>query len=167
MSSIFKHPYTFLFTLLFSPLVIAQQSDCINEAAVCFQINPLVIKAIIWQESGNKQSAINKNSNRTQDVGMMQINSIHFNSLKARGISEQDLRENSCANVFSGSWILSNVIERYGYTWEGIGNYHSNTPVHHDKYVEKLTAIIARKTHLIENISVAYQAGIREKFTCQ
>lgn len=167
MFPIFKRPYTFLFALFFSPLAIAQQSDCISEAALCFQINPLVIKAIIWQESGNKPGAINKNSNRTEDVGLMQINSIHFNALKARGISVKDLRENTCANVFSGSWILKNAIDRYGYTWEGIGNYHSHTPVHHDKYVDRIVGIIARKSHLIENIEVAYQAGMREKFTCQ
>ncbi|XTZ39286.1 lytic transglycosylase domain-containing protein [Salmonella enterica] len=167
MQIIFKKLTIFALTLSFSPITLALQRECINEAAQCFQINPLVIKAIIWQESNNRQDVINQNKNNTRDIGMMQINSIHLQKLKKMGISEQQLRENSCVNVFSGAWVLNNAIQRYGYTWEGIGNYHSATPMHHNKYVNNLTSIIAHKLQLIKNIQVNYQAGIREKFTCK
>lgn len=159
--------YTFILAVLVSPLAYSQKSDCINEAAICFQINPLLIKAIIWQESKNRQDAFNRNKNNTVDVGMMQINSIHFESLKKRGITEQTLRENSCANVFSGAWVLSQVIERHGYTWDSIGRYHSSTPAHHDKYVKNIVSIIAHKSHKIEKLMVANQQGIRDKFQCK
>lgn len=154
-------------SMLFSPFVAAQKVDCILEAAQCFQINPLVIKAIIWQESKNRQQALNRNKNSTVDVGVMQINTVHFKALKNLGIDETQLRENRCANVFSGAWILKQSIERYGYTWEGIGNYHSKTPVHHDKYVKKIISLIAHHTSVIDKIEVARQEGIRERFTCR
>lgn len=145
----------------------AQKGDCIIEAAQCFQINPLIIKAIIWQESKNKPHALNTNKNKTVDVGIMQINTVHFKPLKAMGIDEELLRENSCANVFSGSWVLKKSIERYGYNWDGIGSYHSRTPVHHDKYVKKIISLIAHQTSLLEKIEVARHEGIRERFSCR
>ncbi|AHM72774.1 lytic transglycosylase domain-containing protein [Yersinia hibernica] len=160
-------PIAITLSMLLSPFVAAQKVDCIAEAAQCFQINPLVIKAIIWQESKNRQQAINRNKNSTVDVGIMQINTVHFAALKALGIDETLLHENSCANVFSGTWVLKQNIERYGYTWDGIGNYHSKTPVHHDKYVKKIISLIAHQTSVIDKIEVTRQEGIRERFTCR
>lgn len=151
----------------FTPVAIAQHSDCIVDAAQCFKINPLVIKAIIWQESHNQQNIVNKNTNNTIDVGIMQINSIHFNSLNKLGFSESLLRQNSCVNVFSGVWVLKQSILRYGYTWDGIGNYHSHTPLHHDDYVKKIISLIAYKTPLIDKIQVPEQYGIKERFACK
>lgn len=160
-------PVIIAFSMLYSPLVSAHKGDCIIEAAECFQINPLIIKAIIWQESKNKPQAFNRNTNKTVDVGIMQINTVHFKALKAMGIDETLLRENSCVNVFSGSWILKKKIERYGYTWDGIGSYHSRTPVYHDKYVKKIISLIANKKSVLEKIEVSRHEGIREHFSCQ
>lgn len=154
-------------SLLPSTFATAQKADCILEAAQCFQINPLIIKAIIWQESRNRQQVMNRNTNSTVDVGIMQINSVHFKALKSLGIDETLLRENSCANIFSGAWVLKQSIERYGYTWNGIGNYHSKTPEHHDRYVKKIISLIAHHTSTIDKIEVASQEGIRERFVCR
>lgn len=145
----------------------SQSSDCITEAAQCFQINPLLIKAIIWHESKNQQQAMNVNKNKTVDVGVMQINTVHFRSLKLRGIDERLLRQNSCANVYSGAWILKQSINRYGYTWDGIGSYHSRTSLYHDRYVEKIVSLIAHQTTIINHIHVDVTEGIREKFPCE
>ncbi|QQG29057.1 lytic transglycosylase domain-containing protein [Pectobacterium carotovorum] len=154
---------------LFPTLVTAatQQYDCITEAAMCFQINPLLIKAIIFQESGNRQHAITKNKNNTIDVGLMQINSIHFKELSSIGISEQTLRENSCANVFSGTWILHKVIQKHGYSWDGIGKYHSSTPHHHDKYINKIISIIVNKNQDLNEIQVSLHEDVHKKFKCK
>ncbi|WP_080761782.1 lytic transglycosylase domain-containing protein [Aeromonas hydrophila] len=160
-------PLSLTLCFLFSPFTTAQNVDCIVEAAQCFQINPLLLKAIIWQESRNRQQAMNQNANGTVDVGVMQINTVHFKALKSLGIDETLLRENSCANVFSGAWVLKQSIELYGYTWDGIGNYHSKTPVHHDRYVKKIIGLIAHQTAVIDKIEVARQEGIRERFGCR
>lgn len=160
-------PFALTFPLLFSSFATANKVDCIVEAAQCFQINPLLIKAIIWQESRNRQHEINRNTNNTIDVGIMQINKVHFKPLKSLGIDEALLRDNSCANVFSGTWVLKQSIERYGYTWDGIGNYHSRTPVHHDRYVKKIISLITHQTSVIDKIEVARQEGIRKHFVCR
>lgn len=146
--------------------IASARGDCITEAAKCFQINPMVIKAIIWQESKNQLEKVNLNKNRTIDVGVMQINTIHFKSLNALGLNEDLLRKNSCANVFAGAWVLRNNIDHYGYTWRGIGNYHSKTPVHHDKYVQRIISLIANHTMLINKIEVEREEGIQKHFHC-
>ncbi len=97
----------------------------------------------------------------------MQINSIHFASLKSFGISEKELRKDSCTNVFSGSWILNQVILNHGYSWEGIGKYHSKTPYYRDRYASRLIAILLERSKTLDNITVPYQPGIREKFPCK
>lgn len=132
----------------------AQNGDCITQAAQCFQVNPLLIKAIIWHESRNQPQALNFNKNKTVDVGIMQINTVHFSSLKSRGIDEQRLRKDSCANVFSGTWILKQKIERYGYTWDGIGSYHSRTAAQREKYVRNIVSLIAHQTATLDKIAV-------------
>lgn len=167
MHSILKKKYIFTMAMFFPLLTFAQPDDCINEAAHCFQIPPLVIKAIIWKESKNMQNVITRNKNHSIDLGIMQINSLHFSMLESIGISEDELRKNSCANVFSGVWVLNQAIRRYGYTWEGIGNYHSRTSPYHDKYVSSIISIISRDLNVLNGITVAYQHGIREKFTCK
>ncbi|WP_051910665.1 lytic transglycosylase domain-containing protein [Pectobacterium brasiliense] len=155
----------FLFPMLVK--ATTQKYDCITEAAICFQINPLLIKAIILQESGNRQHAIAKNKNNTIDVGLMQINSIHFKELSSIGISEKTLRENSCANVFSGSWILYKTIQKHGYSWDGIGKYHSSTPHHHDKYINKIISIIVNNDNALNKIQVYSHEEVHKKFKCK
>ena len=169
---IIKLKFLYLSTLLFSMFlpsqnIHAQTLDCISEASQCFQINPLVLKAIIWNESGNNPQAINKNKNKTIDVGLMQINSIHFSQLQRMGVSLNSLTTNRCANVFSGAWLLNRVVKRYGYTWDGIASYHSRTPVLRENYANRLVSVIRDKFHTINNITIPYLPGIREKFQCQ
>lgn len=156
-----------LFFSLTSFGVFSNTNDCIHEAAQCFKINPLIIRAIIWQESNNKQNVISVNKNKTIDIGVMQINSIHFDNLRSQGISEKELKENSCSNVFSGVWILNNVIQDAGYTWEGIGRYHSKTPMFRDRYISGLIEIIVNNNKIINDIQIPYKTGIREKFHCR
>ncbi len=163
---------TFIAFALASPFFLscqafARNDDCITQAAQCFQINPLIIKAIIWQESKNQPQALNVNKNKTVDVGIMQINTVHFSKLKSHGIDEQRLRQDSCANVFSGTWILKQKIERYGYTWDGIGSYHSRTAIHREKYVQNIVSLIAHQTATIEKIAVALTPSVPELFSCK
>ena len=54
----------------------------------------------------------------------MQINSSWFGYLGRRGISPAALRE-PCLNLQVGAWILSNEVQRYGYSWEAIGAYYA------------------------------------------
>ncbi len=162
-----KNAILILFSLLIGePNVIAKQRDCIEEAAQCFKINPLLIQAIIWQESKNNQQAITKNSNKTTDLGIMQINTVNIDTLNVMGINKTMLTENRCANVFAGSWLLKQHINHQGYTWHSIGSYNSQTPVYRDTYAKKIIRIIAYKTSLISKIKVIEKDTFKNPFHC-
>ena len=46
------------------------------------------------------------------------------------------LRDNFCANVEGGAWILRQALdEAGGDLWEGVALYHSHTPVHKLEYM--------------------------------
>ena len=64
-------------------------ADCFDEAAKYQKVNPLILRAIAWQESHNRPDAVNKNANGSIDYGLMQINSIHLNTLSQYGISQR------------------------------------------------------------------------------
>jgi len=161
----------FSLCLLFASLthqVCAQDGDCIHSAAICFQINPLLIKAIILKESGNNPNAVNKNKNGTIDMGIMQINSRHLNTFSRMGITRNELMSNRCTNIFSGSWLLSETIKKNGYSWSSVGNYHSSTPIYHDPYVSDLVAIIVHRKAILDAIKISSSDidRIQSKFGC-
>lgn len=53
-----------LFAFLIFPVNKGDASDCITEAAQCFDLNLVLIKVIIWQESQEVQERKNENSNK-------------------------------------------------------------------------------------------------------
>lgn len=69
------------------------RADCFDEAAKYQQVNPLILRAIAWQESRNRPDALNKNTNGSIDYGLMQINSIHLSTLSRYGIGRDTLME--------------------------------------------------------------------------
>lgn len=69
------------------------RADCFDEAAKYQQVNPLILRAIAWQESRNRPEALNKNTNGSVDYGLMQINSIHLPTLSRYGIGRDTLME--------------------------------------------------------------------------
>lgn len=145
-----------------------QPEDCIVSAAQCFQINPLIIKAIIWNESRNNQHAIGHNKNNTLDVGIMQINSANFNIIKSKGITPEELKSNSCANIFAGTWLLNKTMSQNGYTWDSVGDYNSKTPSYHDAYVKDIVSTIIKNQSILQTIKQAsYDTSIiSQKFGC-
>jgi soluble lytic murein transglycosylase-like protein len=104
---------------------------CFEEAGAQYGINPQILRAIAKVESNFNPAAINKNSNGTYDVGLMQINSIWATTIgKERWNSLGD----ACSNTKTGAWILSMCMNKYGYTWKAIGCYNSQTPEKRDRY---------------------------------
>ena len=113
------------------------------EAARYQHVNPLVLRAIAWQESHNTPSALHKNENGSIDYGMMQINSVHLPALSHYGISTRTLMQ-PCANVYIAAWHLRHQMNKYGNTWAAVGAYHSETPSLRDKYAQQIVAILKR-----------------------
>ncbi|NTZ08037.1 lytic transglycosylase domain-containing protein [Burkholderia metallica] len=119
------------------------RADCFDEAAKYQQVNPLILRAIAWQESRNRPAALNKNTNGSVDYGLMQINSIHLPTLSRYGIGRDTLME-PCKNVYIAAWHLKQKMNRYGNTWQAVGAYHSETPSLRDKYARQIAGILTQ-----------------------
>lgn len=104
---------------------------CWDAAATYHHVDPWLLYAIAKVESGYNPYAVNKaNRNGTVDTGLMQINSIHWPTLRRYGIEPSALT-NACASTFIGAWILAQNQRRYGNSWQAIAAYNVgslNTP---------------------------------------
>ena len=116
---------------LFLALGTNAHSFCFEEAGAQYGINPQILRAIAKVESNFNPNAVNKNSNGTFDVGLMQINSSWAATL---GKERWNTLGDACSNTKTGAWILSMCMSKYGYTWKAIGCYNSQTPGKRDKY---------------------------------
>ena len=100
---------------------------CWEEAAQRYGIAADLLYAISRVESDLNPKAVNRTHvQRTgsYDIGLMQINSGHLQTLSRFGIQEADLFE-PCTNIQVGAWLLSDLISRHGLTWEAIGAYNA------------------------------------------
>ncbi len=114
--------------------------ECYQKAAQRYRVNPYLLKAIAQVESSERANATNVNQHptkTTEDIGLMQINSIWLPQLKPYGINREKLF-NPCLNAHIGAWILAQQIQKYGNTWYAIGAYHSRTPELNSKYSKKV-----------------------------
>jgi len=137
-----KCPFvTVVVTLTLLAAAGSARADCFDEAAKYQKVNPLILRAIAWQESHNRPDAQHKNANGSTDYGVMQINSIHLPVLAQYGISQGTLMQ-PCKNVYIAAWHLRRQMNKYGNTWQAVGAYHSETPALRDKYAQQIVAIL-------------------------
>jgi len=117
--------------------------SCIEAAANAHGLPPTVL-VILLRVEGGRLGRVSDNTNATVDIGPMQINEIWLRKLAARwGASVPDtflaLRDNFCANVEGGAWILRQGLdEARGDFWRGVGYYHSHAPEHKANYLRKV-----------------------------
>lgn len=139
-----------LFFLLLTSSLFAKVSDFepyFEKAGSYYNIPPLLLKNIAVIESNGNPNAIRLNDNGTRDYGLMQINSIHFRRLSQWGINERNIL-NPQINIFAGSWLLSEHIKERGFNLQAIGNYHSKTKVHQDKWLRRLVVALKTSPHI-------------------
>ena len=122
---------------------VPAHADCFDEAAGYQKVNPLILRAIAWQESHNHPDALHKNANGSTDYGLMQINSVHLATLSQYGISTGTLME-PCKNVYIAAWHLRQKMNKYGNTWQAVGAYHSETPSLRDQYSRQIAGILEK-----------------------
>lgn len=108
---------------LFSNISYAE--DCFDLAGRDYKIDPDLLRAISWNESRFKQSALGKNSDNSIDVGLMQINSQHFSVLNGLGITKEHLINDACMNIYTGAYILSQAFHKWGVSWQSVGAYNA------------------------------------------
>lgn len=120
--------------LLFAavPTIAAPASTSFN---ACFayvghyyHVSPSVLRAIARHESHFDRTAFHKNRDGSFDIGIMQINSSWFPTLRRSGIDPDELLRRPCINIAVGAWILRQNILTYGYTWTAVGAYNARTP---------------------------------------
>jgi soluble lytic murein transglycosylase-like protein len=104
--------------------ITTQSMACWELAGNMYAVNPDLLYAIAKTESGLNPNAINRNKNKSYDVGIMQINSMWFSKLQKYGISEQQLFD-PCTNIQVGAWILAQNMNRLGNSWNAVGAYNS------------------------------------------
>lgn len=106
---------------------------CILPAATYHQVNAQILRAILVVESGLNPRAIGKNANGTFDIGLGQMNSMHFRELRQWGIAPEHLMD-PCVSTYVAAWHLRRSMDQGGNTWAGIARYHSATPYFNQRY---------------------------------
>lgn len=97
---------------------------CFTQAGMHYGIAPALLTAIARTESKLDPSAIHLNADGSSDVGVMQVNSRWFPTLRRAGIEPKALYQ-PCPSIWAGAWILAQSFARHGYTWESIGAYNA------------------------------------------
>jgi soluble lytic murein transglycosylase-like protein len=116
---------------------------CIESAAAVYRLPPAVIVILLSVEGGSL-GRISQNSNGTADIGPMQVNSIWVPGVARHWQATTEdayvaLRDNFCANVEAGTWILRQAIDSaHGDFWSGVGFYHSHDPGFKADYLRKV-----------------------------
>ena len=95
---------------------------CFEEAGEKYGVSPQLLWAIAKTESHFNPSAVNYNKNGSFDYGLMQVNSSWYGEL---GHERWMRLGDACYNVQVGAWILSQCVQRYGYTWAAVGCYNA------------------------------------------
>jgi soluble lytic murein transglycosylase-like protein len=116
---------------------------CIEAAASAYRL-PSSVLVILLSVEGGSLGRVSRNSNGTADIGPMQVNQIWLPAVARHWHAEETesyaaLRDNFCANVEAGSWILRQALdEAHGDFWEGVGFYHSHDPGYKTDYLRKV-----------------------------
>lgn len=118
-------------------------ADCLDDAAMFHQVSPVLLRGIAQHESGMRASAVNRNANGSEDIGLMQINTVHLPRLARFGITRQALFE-PCTNAYIGAWILRENLDRYGPTWDAVGAYNAASPDKRLKYINRIYSTLQR-----------------------
>ncbi|MCZ4283113.1 lytic transglycosylase domain-containing protein [Kiloniella laminariae] len=123
------------------------QAFCYAEAGKEYSVNPDLLKAIAYVESSWNNQAINSNTNGSEDVCLMQVNSFWIRHLSDYGITRQALLDDACLCVKTGAYILAYEISSVGQSWLAVGQYHRGPNGPRSKkndYAEKVYSVYLR-----------------------
>jgi hypothetical protein len=146
--------------LLLATGAFAVEPYCFDEAGAQYGINPQILRAIAKVESNNNPRAINWNRNGSYDFGVMQINSIWASTL---GPERWSALGDVCTNIKTGAMILAACMEKYGYTWEAVGCYNSQTPVYRNRYAQLVSKQLQRIQRDEKQGRAGVDAAVRSK----
>ena len=127
-----------------------QYPACFGEAAERYGVSETLLRAIAKVESNGRVDAVHHDADGTHDVGLMQINSSHFERLRPLGISEDTLLNRPCTNIAVGASILAGFVRQFGMTWRAVGAYNAGTRA---KQEAARIAYVARVQRAFERIA--------------
>ena len=121
----------------------ARVHGCIAAAASLYRL-PQSLILILLRVEGGQLGAVSSNTNDTVDIGPMQVNTIwvspiarHWRTTPQSAYSA--LRDNFCANIEGGTWILRQALDEAGGDfWSGVGIYHSHNAIQKETYLRKV-----------------------------
>ncbi len=146
--------------LLTATGAIAADPYCFDEAGIQYGINPQILRAIAKVESNYNPRAINWNTNGSYDFGVMQINSIWAPTL---GMERWNALGDICTNIKTGAMILASCMEKYGYSWEAVGCYNSQTPAKRNRYANLVSKQLERIQRDERQPKTGIEAAVRNR----
>jgi len=138
--------------------------DCLLAAGRVHQVPPALL-VILLNVEGGTLGHVSHNTNDTVDIGPMQINQIWLPQIAARWHTTVQeaylaLRDNFCANVEAGAWILRKGLNEAGSDfWNGVGYYHSHNPEYTQTYLRSVLAQVLRLQDASRHPSAASAPG--------
>jgi hypothetical protein len=145
----------------------ASIAGCITAAAKLYRLPPAVLVILLNVERGSL-GRVSPNTNGTVDIGPIQVNEIWLPEIAAHWnatISDtyKALRDNFCANVEAGAWILRRCLdEAHSDFWEGVGYYHSHTPEHKTRYLRDVLRQVLRLRALAEQAETSTRPHVAQ-----
>ena len=123
---------------------------CMLTAAQYYHLPPRVLPSIHAVEGGFP-GAIHPNRDGTDDLGVMQINTLwvapltaYVNTRTAAHMSTAEMHDrlvtDACFNVSAAALIVQTEWNNGGHDWlRAVGNYHSHTATLHADYLARVT----------------------------
>lgn len=108
------------------------------EAGRYYNVDPRLLWCVAKVESNLNPNAVNKNTNGTYDIGMMQVNTVHLPTLAKFGITKQALFDTR-TNIFVGGWVMAGCLKKHGMTRNGITCY--NGRLKNNPYADKILKV--------------------------
>lgn len=122
---------------------------CMALVAGLYHLPPRVLPAIQAVEGGSV-GEVSHNTNGTDDLGLMQVNTIWLEPLSRltglpRPVVRDRLVQRSCFNIAAAGAIMRVYLdETHGDLMRAVGNYHSHTPTLNAAYQLKVVNAAAR-----------------------
>ena len=122
---------------------------CMLAVSTELQLPPRVLPAIQAVEGG-RVGLSRTNANGSEDLGLMQVNSLWLPLLaRHTGLAQDAVRtrlvHDGCFNIeIAGAIMRLYLRESRGDLLAAVGNYHSHTPLRHQAYQQKVIGAAIR-----------------------
>ncbi len=122
---------------------------CMTLVAQLYSLPPRVLPSIQAVEGG-RPGTVSRNTNGSEDLGVMQVNTLWLPFLsRYTKLPQAEVRERllgrACFNIAAAGLILRTYLdETGGDLMRAVGNYHSHTPLLNQAYQARVVRSAAR-----------------------